>query len=84
MVKGTSLLSVIGVREFFGVIQDINSATFRTFELFIFAALWYLVLTSLLGIGQRWLEARLGRHEAVADISRGAALFRRLVIAGSR
>jgi polar amino acid transport system permease protein len=63
MIKGTSLLSVIGVRELFGTVQDINSATFRTFELFLIAAIWYLILTTALSVAQRALEARLGRHE---------------------
>ncbi len=63
MIKGTSLLSVIGVRELFGTVQAINSATFRTFELFIIAALWYLALTTVLSIVQRRVETRLGRHE---------------------
>src|ERR1700722_10691179 len=66
MIKGTSLLSIIGVREFFGTLQDINSATFRTFELFLYAALCYLLLTTILGFGQRWLERRIARHEAPA------------------
>ena len=63
MIKGTSLLSVIGVRELFGTVQDINSATFRTFELFLIAAVWYLLMTTALSVAQRTLEARLGRHE---------------------
>jgi polar amino acid transport system permease protein len=63
MIKGTSLLSVIGVRELFGSVQNINSATFRTFELFLIAAIWYLALTTVFGIAQRMVEARLGRHE---------------------
>jgi polar amino acid transport system permease protein len=65
MIKGTSLLSVIGVRELFGTVQNINSATFRTFELFLIAAIWYLALTTVLSLAQRALEARLGRHELV-------------------
>ena len=71
MIKGTSLLSVIGVRELFGTIEDINSATFRTFELFLIAALWYLLMTSIMAIGQRLIEARLGRHDMpLTDVPR--------------
>jgi len=66
MIKGTSLLSVIGVRELFGTVQNINSATFRTFELFLIAAIWYLALTTVLSIGQRFIEIRLSRHERTA------------------
>jgi polar amino acid transport system permease protein len=67
MIKGTSLLSVIGVRELFGTVQNLNAATFRTFELFFVAGIWYLVLTSVMGIVQRRLEARLSRHELPAE-----------------
>ncbi|QEX20774.1 polar amino acid ABC transporter permease [Hypericibacter adhaerens] len=67
MIKGTSLLSVIGVRELFGTMQNLNAATFRTFELFFVAAIWYLILTSLMSIVQRRLEARLSRHELPAE-----------------
>ncbi len=84
MVKGTSLLSIIGVREFFGTLQDINSATFRTFELFLFAAAWYLILTTILGFGQKWLERRMARHEAIAAQATAAALSKRALLGGQR
>ena len=64
MLKGTSLLSVIGIRELFGTLQSINAATFRTFELFTIAAIWYLILTSIMDVVQSWLEARFGRQDA--------------------
>jgi polar amino acid transport system permease protein len=67
MIKGTSLLSVIGVRELFGTIQNINAATFRTFELFVVAAIWYLILITLMSLGQRRIEAYLSRHELPAE-----------------
>jgi polar amino acid transport system permease protein len=67
LIKGTSLLSVIGVHELFGTMQNINAATFRTFELFFVAAIWYLILTSLMSLVQRRIEARLSRHELPAE-----------------
>ena len=67
MIKGTSLLSVIGVHELFGTMQNINAATFRTFELFFVAAIWYLILTSMMSFVQRRVEARLSRHELPAE-----------------
>jgi polar amino acid transport system permease protein len=78
MIKGTSLLSVIGVRELFGTVEDINSATFRTFELFLVAAIWYLLLTTVMSIGQRAIEARLGRHDQpIVDLTRKRGLLGR-------
>jgi polar amino acid transport system permease protein len=67
MIKGTSLLSVIGLRELFGTMENINAATFRTFELFFVAAIWYLILTTLMSLVQRRIEARLSRHELPAE-----------------
>jgi len=63
MIKSTSLLAVIGIRELFGTLQSLNAATFRTFELFAIAAIWYLILTSIMGVVQRLLEAHFSRHE---------------------
>lgn len=84
MVKGTSLLSIIGVREFFGTLQDINSATFRTFELFLFAAIWYLLLTTILDLGQRWLERRMARHETPVARTTAARMSKRSLLTGQR
>jgi polar amino acid transport system permease protein len=67
LIKGTSLLSVIGVRELFGTMQNINSATFRTFELFFVAAIWYLILTTVMSLVQRRVEARFSRHDLPVD-----------------
>ena len=63
MIKSTSLLAVIGVRELFGTLQSLNAATFRTFELFAIAALWYLLLTSITALFQKYIEYRLARQE---------------------
>lgn len=79
MIKGTSLLSVIGVRELFGTVQNINSATFRTFELFLIAAIWYLALTTVLSLAQRLIEIRLSRHERTAAMPANRSLISRRV-----
>jgi polar amino acid transport system permease protein len=67
MIKSTSLLAVIGIRELFGTLQTLNAATFRTFELFTIAAIWYLILTTLMSWVQGRVEARLARHERPLD-----------------
>jgi len=61
MMKSTSVLSVIGVPEMFLITQEISSSTFRTFEIFIDAALYYLALTTIWTFIQAWLEARIDR-----------------------
>ena len=84
MIKGTSLLSVIGIRELFGTMQNINAATFRTFELFLVAAIWYLILTTIMGFGQRWLERRFSRHELPAQTAFKATYKERSLLSGQR
>lgn len=63
MMKSTSLLSVIGVQEMFLTAQSINSATFKTFEIFAAAATYYLILTTIWGFIQSYIERRLGNSE---------------------
>lgn len=63
MLKQTSLLSVIGVTELFQTSSDINSADFKTFEIFFVAAIWYLLLTTAWSLIQGRIEAHLARSE---------------------
>lgn len=61
MLKTTSLVVVIGYFELLTSVQRIYSANFQTIPLLIVAALWYLALTSVLSIGQGFIERRYGR-----------------------
>jgi polar amino acid transport system permease protein len=63
MLKNTTLVSVIGVSEMLLVTETINSATFRTFELYSVLAIYFLLLTSLWNLLMAWAEKRfaLGR-----------------------
>ena len=47
------------VTDVMQVAESIESATFRTFEIFTAAACFYLLLTLPLGALSRWLEQRL-------------------------
>lgn len=59
MMKSTSLLSVIGLQEMFLTAQSINSATFKTFEIFLVVACCYLALTTVWSFIQRFIERKL-------------------------
>jgi len=61
MLKTTSLVVVIAYSELLTSVQRIYSVNFRTIPLLIVAAIWYLFLTSILSIGQSFLERRFGR-----------------------
>lgn len=61
MLKTTSLVSVISVPELLYSAQIIYARTFETVPLLIVASLWYLLITSVLTIGQYYLERRFAR-----------------------
>ncbi len=62
MLKTTSLLAVIGGGvEMFGRLQQIYAQTFQIIPLLVVACIWYLIVTSILTVGQARLEAYFGR-----------------------
>ena len=61
MLKSTSMVVVIGYFELLTSVQRIYSVNFQTIPLLIVAALWYLALTSVLSVGQGFVERRYGR-----------------------
>jgi polar amino acid transport system permease protein len=61
MVKLTSLASVIQFAEILHAAQNVYYANSRVIELLIVAAIWYLVVVSLLTPGQMLLERRFSR-----------------------
>jgi polar amino acid transport system permease protein len=56
MLKTTSLAMTIGVVELFGATTNIAAANFETMPLLIVASIWYLIVTTVLSIGQYYLE----------------------------
>lgn len=61
MLKTTSLAFVATVPELYTRAQQIASFNFDVIELLIVASLWYLFLTSILTIGQYYLERYFAR-----------------------
>ncbi len=61
MLKTTSLIAAIGGLELFGRLQQIYAQTYQIIPLIVVACIWYLFITSLLTIGQGYLEAYFGR-----------------------
>ena len=64
MLKTTSLASVIVVTELLYASQLIYSVNFKTIQLLIVASIWYIVCTSVLYVGQFYLERYYGRGAA--------------------
>jgi polar amino acid transport system permease protein len=63
MLKTSSLASVIVVTELLYASQLIYSVNFKTIPLLIAASFWYIVCTSVLYVGQYYLERYYGRGE---------------------
>lgn len=62
MVKDTSLLIALPLTtELFFQLSSIGSRTFKTFPAFVAASIWYLLITSVLMVGQFYLERHFGR-----------------------
>jgi polar amino acid transport system permease protein len=61
MLKTSSLASVIVVTELLYAAQLIYSVNFKTIPLLIAASVWYIVCTSVLYVGQYYLERHYGR-----------------------
>src|SRR4029453_6731569 len=61
MLKTTSLVSVIAVTELTYSAQLIYSVNYRTIQLLIVQSIWYLIVTTLLTMGQFYIERYFGR-----------------------
>jgi polar amino acid transport system permease protein len=61
MLKTTSLVSVIATTELLYSVQLIYAVNYRTIPLLIVASMWYLIVTTLLTVGQYYIERHFGR-----------------------
>jgi len=64
MLKTTALVSVISGTDLMTNIQLAYSQNFKTIPLLLVASLWYLGLTSIMSVGQYYLERHFGRASA--------------------
>ena len=61
MLKYTSIASTVALGELMHSVENIYSRTFETVPLLIVAALWYLVMVSILSVVQSFIERRYAR-----------------------
>lgn len=61
MLKTTSLVSVVQFAELFRYAQDIGQTSGAPVEMYFLAAAWYLILTSILSVGQYYIERYYAR-----------------------
>jgi polar amino acid transport system permease protein len=85
MLKDTSLLLAIPVgTELFFQLQAIGSRTFQVFPVLVAATLYYLVATSVMMVGQAYLERRFGRGFGVRAASDKEEASKALAIGASK
>ncbi|MGK4582942.1 amino acid ABC transporter permease [Kitasatospora sp. HPMI-4] len=61
MLKTSSLASVIALEELYQAGHNIFSRTFQTIPVLIAVSVWYLLLTSVLTVGQYYIERHYAR-----------------------
>lgn len=67
LLKGTSLVSVIAMADLLHSVQVIYNQTYQIVPLLLVACTWYLVVVTVLSIGQQRLERRFGRGHLRAN-----------------
>ena len=77
MLKNSSLVFVTGgVNDLLNSVVLIYSVTFQQIPLLIVASIWYLVATTVLSVGQYYLERRYGRG---TTREQGLTLFQQIL-----
>lgn len=76
MIKATSLVSVIAMADLLYSVQSIYNRTFEVIPMLLVAVFWYLIITSILNIGQSAIERYYGRADrrvAIAPVQKAPA-----------
>ena len=61
MLKFTSLAGIAAPHELMNAVESIYTRAFETIPLLIVAAIWHLILVSILSVGQHFIEAYYSR-----------------------
>jgi polar amino acid transport system permease protein len=67
MLKTTALVSVISGTDLMTNVQQAYAQNFKTIPLLLVASIWYLFLTSIMSVGQHYLEGYYGRGFGAAE-----------------
>ncbi|GAA2310260.1 amino acid ABC transporter permease [Streptomyces kunmingensis] len=60
-LKGTSIVSIIAVQDLLYSAQLVYHRTYQVIPLLLVATIWYIVVTSLLSVGQYYIERHYAR-----------------------
>ncbi len=72
MIKATSLVSVIAMADLLYSVQSIYNRTFEVIPMLLVAVIWYLLITSVLNIGQSYIERYYSRGDRRTGAPRAA------------
>lgn len=75
MLKTTSLVSVLAFPELLYSAQMVYSSNYKTIPLLIAASLWYLAVTSILSLGQFYIERHFNRGSGNRTPQKLSTLF---------
>ncbi|MFC9284178.1 amino acid ABC transporter permease [Streptomyces collinus] len=65
-LKGTSIVSVLAVHDLLYSVQLVYNQTYQVIPLLMVATLWYVAVTTVLGVGQSYVERHYARGAARA------------------
>jgi polar amino acid transport system permease protein len=65
-LKGTSIVSVLAVHDLLYSVQLVYNQTYQVIPLLLFATLWYIAVTTVLSVGQFYVERHYARGAARA------------------
>ncbi len=65
-LKGTSIVSVLAVHDLLYSVQLIYNQTYQIIPLLMVATLWYIAVTTVLGVGQFYVERYYARGDSRA------------------
>jgi polar amino acid transport system permease protein len=61
MLKTTSLVSVVAVVDLLGAVANIYGQTYQIMPMLLLASMWYLIVSTILSVGQFYLERYFSR-----------------------
>jgi polar amino acid transport system permease protein len=70
LLKATSIVSVIAVQDLLYSAQLIYNQNFQVIPLLLVATLWYVILTTILSVGQYYVERHYGRSNRRVTLTR--------------
>lgn len=71
LIKATSLVSVIAMADLLYTVQAVYNRTFEVIPMLMVAVVWYLLITSILNVGQGFIERYYARGERGAKDAGG-------------